>query len=209
MVKEFPRKDCEESGKTLKVLDGPALKLMCQTYGIETESDNEPVKPARPSDNKADQKKADLTIICKDDSLIINGQLFEKPFSKIALYKILGKPSRSFLKAYDIDTWDAIGLYAYAKPKEANYSEIDFSFEKDPLEFAPKTPFSGVLLFRGIQIGKDTTVKDLEKVGFIRNVDSRDVYMLISDPGRFLITAIDPSLHIKSAVRIRRLAIGV
>jgi hypothetical protein len=207
LIKEFPRKDCEEINATLKLLTGPTLELFCQNY-VPIQSDNEPVRPVRPYDEKADQKKADLTIICTDDSLIINGQPFEKPFSKATLHAILGKPSRSFSKAYDIDTWDLIGFYAYARSKEANYSEIDFLFEEKPIEFAPKTPFSSVLLFRGIQIGKNTAVNDLEEIGFIRSADSSNVYKLISDSGRFLITTTDPFLHVKSAVRIRNLAIA-
>ena len=74
------------------------------------------------------------TIEYKEGHLESKGLVIEAPLSRRGLHRVLGAPSRtSSSEVSDIDTWDDLGIYAYADPMRSDYSEIDVSLSRESM----------------------------------------------------------------------------
>jgi hypothetical protein len=172
------KKDCEDIGISLKQPLGQFLEL-----GYRMDTSPSLYKQPNGTENRSPKQNlrntsSNLKVVCDGNFLTINGILFEKPYTKTSLNKILGAPSRSFAKASDIDTWDAIGVHAYATRGNNTYSNITISFKPYNYDFFPKDPFSGSLFIKEKYIGWETSPKELESFGFVKDKDLQFLYTL-------------------------------
>ena len=107
-----------------------------------------------------------MTIVCQANAFSIDGQVIGPPYTKTRFANVLGKPARSFNKANDIDTWDALGVYAYAKPGEEVYHTFGIAFGAEDFDYYPKQFFTGSLSVNDGFITSSTTKQQLLAAGY-------------------------------------------
>ncbi len=110
-----------------------------------------------------------VSISCDRDGLTINGIRFSSACPKSELVRVLGQYDRSARLLNDIDTWDGLGIYAYAKREESVYQSISISLIVEAYSHSPKKPFNGVLDVFGKTVSPTTIPSDLTSIGFKRS----------------------------------------
>jgi len=134
-----------------------------------------PAKPARPvrtaSGKKAPGPDRAVKVVCSAEGLTIEGKAVTAPFTRAKFVGILGKPSRSFNKANDIDTWDSAGALTFANPGEKNCHAFGVSLRFEETTHHPKRAFTGSLVIDGLSITAETTKKKLLASGYTFDAD--------------------------------------
>jgi hypothetical protein len=117
--------------------------------------------PPHGSGGAAPAKK--VTVEIDGDAVILNGQKFNLPIEEKELFAIWGKPDRVADLSNRISTWDNLGIYIYARPKQTKSHAMAFAFGKFDTSFWPKKSFAGTLSLDGAEVVAKSTIAGLGK----------------------------------------------
>jgi hypothetical protein len=202
------QRDCEDINN---VLSAPTIAEILEIAKETKDPSTSLTQNDRPKESPSTQSSVKLTrspnIICDLGSLTVNGILFRKPYTKSSLRNAFGAQSRSLSKpASEIETWDLIGVHAYADHGSDTFSTIAISFEPQNYDYFPKQPFSGNLSIKGNLILPNTSGKDLEIFGFIRDKEFHYGYYELN-LGSIRIS-VEFSKGLSSTIQIVRIKLG-
>jgi len=129
----------------------------------------------------------DSTIVFADGTLTILGTKHRFPFLVANLNETLGPPDRVTRLENCVSTWDKFGIVAYERNPGDPINAISISFGHRDYDFSPKTPFSGMVEYRGFGLSRNSTRRDLIQAGLIQ--DELLPFLHVADDGEFKIIA--------------------
>ncbi len=118
--------------------------------------------------------------VISNGSLNVNGTSFNKPWKiNPFLTAMGGKYSMKHL-FHKVYTFDDLGVHVYEYPKNEQANEIQVSFVKQKMKFAPKNNFQGSFKLEKMTITRktpiDKVIKTLPGYNFTKNNSSTNSY---------------------------------
>lgn len=98
-------------------------------------------------------------------ALVIGGHPVETPLGLHDLVRLIGPADRASGLENTIYTWDQLGLLAYQAPGEGTLLCLSICFRARAYDFAPRTPFSGMVQLNGTNIHAAATRSHLLEAG--------------------------------------------
>jgi len=108
----------------------------------------------------------EVSIVCDGEGITVNGVRIAAPCEKRLLISALGPFDRSVRKANDIDTWDRLGIYAYAENSESIYHSLTVTLAEEDYDHSPTTPHAGPVGIGEHTISASTPPASLPSMGF-------------------------------------------
>ncbi len=95
--------------------------------------------------------------------LNINGTSFDQPWKINPFLSALGGKYVTKKLYHKVYTFDEIGVHIYEYPKKEEANEVQISFVKQKMKFAPKSNFKGSFKIEKVSIGRKTTIQKVMK----------------------------------------------
>lgn len=96
-------------------------------------------------------------------ALNVNGTKFNQPWKINPFLTALGSKYVTKNLFHKVYTFDEIGVHVYEYPKNKEANEIQVSFVKQKMKFAPKNSFQGSFKIEKMTITRKTTIQKVQK----------------------------------------------
>jgi hypothetical protein len=96
-------------------------------------------------------------------ALNVNGTKFNQPWKINPFLTALGGKYVTKNLFHKVYTFDAIGVHVYEYQKKEEANEIQLSFTRQKMNFAPKNNFSGSFKIEKMTITRKTTIEKIQK----------------------------------------------